>query len=71
MQTQNELTPETKQTIDAMTYEEMLRIWRFGPTCNINLLQGETGEYFKNEMFRKKDKLTHEQQVAISKQIGW
>lgn len=65
------ISPETKAQIDTMSYKEMLRIWRFAPAGSSHLLQGDTGEYFKNEMFRKKDELPHDQQVAISKELGW
>lgn len=62
---------ETKQKFDNMTYIEMLRIWRFAWSGSNEMLLGETGEYFSKEMHRKKDELSHADQVAASKRVGW
>lgn len=64
-----DLTPENKAHIDAMSYEELLRHWRFAPLGD-PWFQGETGEYWSKRMheLREKDPTEH---VAASKKIGW
>ena len=59
-----------KRQIDAMDYETMLRRWRFSPSGD-PMFQGEVGEYFKEEMFKKRDALSGAEQVKISKAVGW
>jgi hypothetical protein len=59
------MTPEQKAIIDAMTQEEMARIWRFAKPGE-PLLQGDTGTYFRDS-FISKGWFTPE----ISKRIGW
>ena len=60
------ITPKQKASIDAMTYEAMLRLHRFEPLGSPMFL-GDSGEYFMSVMASKKP-LNH---VAISKRIGW
>lgn len=57
-----------KQQIDAMTYEEMLRKWRFAPVGD-PMLQGETGTYFATRM--REIEPSREEKVRVSKKIGW
>jgi len=59
-----------KLRIDEMGYEEMLRLWRFSPLGD-PLFQGEVGDYFAEVMKVKKEKLSHEERVQVSKEIGW
>ncbi len=59
-----------KQKIDGMDYRQLLHMWRFAPDTE-TLLQGDTGEYFGKIMREKKNNLLHDEQVAISKAIGW
>ena len=59
-----------KSRIDGMNYEQMLRRWRFAPIGD-PLFQGEAGDYFAEVMTSKKNKLSHEEQVKVSKEIGW
>lgn len=59
------LTPEIKAEIDAMTREEMCRVWRFAPVGDPRL-QSEAGDYFAKRLgdlggFSPE----------ISKKIGW
>lgn len=56
--------------IDAMSYEEMLGLWRFGDSGG-ELFQGNIGVYFAAEMKRKRLNLERGESVAISKRIGW
>jgi hypothetical protein len=59
------MTPEMKQRIDAMTREEMARLWRFAPLGD-PMFQDDTGDYF-----RKRFKELGGFSPAISKAIGW
>ena len=65
-----ELTPEAKQSIDGMSYENMLRAWRFAPLGD-PMFQGETGDYFAKKMSEKRAAITAEEHTAASKRIGW
>jgi hypothetical protein len=59
-----------KNKIDEMNYAEMLSKWRFSPSGN-PMFEGETGDYFRQSMNEKKEKLAPGEHVAISKAIGW
>jgi hypothetical protein len=59
----------TKNRIDGMNYEQMLRRWRFAPIGD-PMFQGETGDYFAEVMKTKKSQLTDEEQVRASKNVG-
>ncbi len=64
-----ELTEELKKEIDAMSYESMLRKWRFDPDpIIIGLFQGESGDYFTKVMAEKRKTVDH---VKVSKKLGW
>lgn len=56
--------------IDSLSYGSLIKIWRHGSSEN-PMLQGATGDHFSKVMKEQKDKLTHEDQVAISKLVGW
>ena len=56
-----------KKQIDEMSYEQLLRLWRFAPVGE-PLIQGDTGEYYSSVMGEKKNHVDH---VAASKRIGW
>ena len=64
-----DLTEELKQQIDAMSYEEMLRKWRFAPVGD-PIFQGSVGKYFSTRMFALRD-ADPAGAVAASKRIGW
>lgn len=64
------ISREVKDKIDSMSYEEMLREWRFSEIPN-PLFEGDAGKYFAYHMERKKCELSESEKVAISKQIGW
>jgi hypothetical protein len=64
------ITKELKQQIDSMNYESMLTKWRFAPVGD-PMFQGEVGDYFSKIMSEKKELLSSEEQVQISKDIGW
>lgn len=64
------MTQETKDYIDSLSYHEMLRQWRHSP-LDTKIFQGESGKYFAKRMGEKKNELSHAEQVATSKSIGW
>ena len=61
---------EMIEWIDKASYEDLLRKWRFAPSGD-PFFQGETGKYYSQIMFAKRDALPHEEQVRASKRIGW
>lgn len=65
-----ELCESSKKWIDDAPYEQLLQKWRFAP-CGDPMFQGEIGKYYSDVMFRKRDELPHEDQVAASKTVGW
>lgn len=66
-----DLTPENKQRIDSLSYEHLLRRWRFAPVGD-PWFQGETGEYWGKRMAEMRDEPGgHERHVAASKSIGF
>jgi hypothetical protein len=66
---QGELTPETKAWIDSASLETLLEKWRFAPAGS-PLFCGETGEYYKEVMNRKRE-ADPGGWTAASKSIGW
>jgi len=56
--------------IDEATYQQMLTRWREAP-CGDQMMLGEIGEYFIEVLRQKRNQYTHDQQVMISKRIGW
>ncbi len=62
------LTPEIKYAIDAKSYYDLLRGWRFGLAGE--LMQGESGKYWALRMTVLKSE-NPEQAVQDSKLIGW
>jgi hypothetical protein len=63
-----ELTPERKEQIDKMSYEQLLSHWRFAPVGD-PWFQGATGEYWGQRMKELKDQGADH--VGASKRIGW
>lgn len=61
---------KTKAVIDAMSYKEMLKTYRFAKIGN-PWFCGDVGTYFMTTMIRKKLVLTPEERTKISKEIGW
>jgi len=61
---------EHKEFIDNASYEELLKNWRFCPSGD-PLFQGETGDYYMKVMNEKKNNLSPDEQVTVSKNIGW
>jgi len=63
-----ELTPENKAHIDAMSYVDLLRCWRFAPPGD-PWFQGATGIYWKIRLHELRT--NGADHVAASKSIGW
>ena len=63
------LTPENKKYIDSLSYESLLRRWRFGPVGD-KWFQDETGDYWGQRMAELRDK-DPAGAVSASKTIGW
>lgn len=64
------MTAQTRLRIDKMTYTEMLRQIRYA-TAGDPMFLGETGAYFYQVFAKKREAVTHENRVRISKEIGW
>jgi len=56
--------------IDAATYQQLLERWRNAP-CGDHMMIGEIGDYFVRVLREKRGQLTHNEQVTVSKRIGW
>lgn len=63
------MTAETKKSINSMSYEDMLSLWRNVPVGH-SYFQGEIGDYYGKVMYEKKNKLSSMEQVTASKNIG-
>jgi len=63
-----ELTPNNKAYIDRLSYDELLRRWRFAPSGD-PWFQGESGDYWSIRMSRLREQGTDH--VRASKRIGW
>lgn len=59
-----------KLEIEGLTYAEMVEVRRFAPIGH-KYFSGETGDFFKEEMTRKRKSISAEEQVVISKRIGF
>ncbi len=64
------LTAELKAKIDAMSYEQLLRRWRFAPIGD-QMFQDESGDYFKQRMAEVRATVGDAAHVSASKAIGW
>lgn len=64
------MTPEQKKTIDGMSYEAMLSLWRNAPVGH-PMFQGDTGNYYTEIMKQKRKEVGDAGHVAASKSVGW
>jgi hypothetical protein len=62
------LTPENKDHIDSLSYEQLLSRWRFAPIGD-PWFQGETGDYCGKRMSELRN--NEADHVQASKNIGW
>ena len=60
---------EMKIWIDNASYRELLSKCRYEPVGS-PWFTGEIGEYYEVMMKKKKEQITHEEQVAVSKSLG-
>jgi hypothetical protein len=65
-----ELTPEVKALIDNSNYKELLTRWRF-VTVGDAIFEGDSGKYYAQVMFKKRDELGPAGAAQVSKQVGW
>ena len=63
-----DLTPERKEHIDSLSYEQLLSHWRFAPAGD-PWFQGETGDYWGKRMAEMRN--AGADHVGASKKIGW
>lgn len=63
------LTPENKDHIDKLSYQDLLQEWRYAPIGN-QWFQGETGAYWKERMAKLRSE-NPGGAVQASKAIGW
>ncbi len=62
------LNADIRAYIDGMSYEELLRQWRFAPVGD-PLFVGESGDYWVERM--RELRALGADHVAASKSIGW
>lgn len=65
-----ELTPELKKKIEDMSYEELLRRWRFYLPGD-PMFKGEVGEFFAITLVKRREQVGAAQHTTVSKMIGW
>lgn len=66
-----DLTKENKNHIDNLSYEQLLRHWRFAALGD-PWFQGETGDYWNKRMKDLRSKPGGDaRHVSSSKAIGW
>jgi hypothetical protein len=65
-----EIRSELKAWIDAASYDQLLKRWRFAPLGD-PVFQDEIGQYYANVMAEKRKEIDSLTAVKISKQIGW
>lgn len=63
------INEQHKAWIDASTYEELLRRWRYAE-CGDPIFQGASGNYYKARMTLLRDK-DPQGAVKASKLVGW
>ena len=59
-----------KKWIDNASYETLLQKWRFAPSGS-PMFHGDTGKYYSDVMFLKREELPPGEAVAASKSVGW
>ena len=66
----NKLTEEKKKYLDSLSFDELLRKWRFEPSGS-PLTSGEVGDYFYKIFQEKRAEISPEEFTRISKRVGW
>ena len=62
------MTDEQKEWMDNASYYTLLDKWRNAPVGD-KVFIGEAGKYYADAMNKVKYKLTHNEQVAVSKAV--
>ena len=63
------MTQDEKEWIDNASYEQLLRKWRNAPSGN-PMFQGETGQYYRLVMAKRRNEIGPAEHVRASKNIG-
>ena len=64
------VSDETKKSIDNMSYESLLSLWRNAKVGH-PYFQGEIGDYYSKVMKKKREEVSNDEHVRASKNIGW
>jgi hypothetical protein len=64
------MTPEQKAWIDAASYTDLFKKWRFAPVGD-PFFQGECGKYFAEVMKKRRHEVGPDEHTRVSKAIGW
>ena len=59
-----------RESIDTMSYEDMLRLYRFEPIGS-KLFTSDIGAYFMDRFDYLRDTVSLQERVAASKNVGW
>ena len=59
-----------KTWIDNASYESLLSKWRF-ESVGSPWFRDEIGDYYMVAMKKKREEISHDEQVIASKSIGW
>jgi len=62
---------DAKAWIDAASYVELLRRWRFSPSGDKYFASPAVSAYYVSVMSRKREVIGNDGHVVASKQIGW
>ena len=64
------MNEELRKWITNASYKQLLERNRFGSLSD-PIFEGESGKLFMDCMFKQSNKLSTDEQVKISKEIGW
>lgn len=64
------MSTEQKKWIDAASYEQLLRRWRFGVTGD-SIFHGEIGTYYHRKLREKRAEVGAVEHMRLSNVIGW
>lgn len=59
-----------KAWIDCANYKQLLDRWRFANLSDF-IFQGDTGDYYKQVMNKRRSEISNAEHVAISKSLGF
>ena len=61
---------ERIEWIKNATYKEVLRKWRFQPYISPWFVD-EVGDFYLEEMSKRRKEMPHSEKVKVSKEVGW